>query len=98
MIQELSTKEKIETLEFALRKLEGNAFNYWICNLVAQSHRLRNTIDDINNTDAVILIPELLKYKPKDRSVDKGWFPADDYESRIKVVKSLLRTLKRRKT
>ncbi len=97
MIQELSTKEKIKTLEWVLKQLENKVDNCWLCNLVA-SYMRKKPDTECSNSEAIILIPELLKYKPEHYNVHNGWFLYGDYETRIKAVKALLKNLKRRKT
>ena len=47
-----------------------------------------------NDKTAVQLIPELLKYKPANKEPWEMWFPTEELEKRINIIKEIINDLK----
>ena len=80
--------ERIEILQKALKYISEGTHVY-MCNAI--EIQLKNPKDKVFK-----IFPELLKYKPKEKSKDSAWWYNDEEgkQQRIKVLTNLIQELK----
>lgn len=95
MMKELSKKKKIKVLKLAIKYLEEKKTCY-ICVAIrlAYNEITHNSIGD--HRYSLILVPELLNYKPDNMCKDGGWFGYKEYSKRIEILNSILSDLEKK--
>lgn len=91
-MKELSRKKKIKVLKLAIKYLEEKKTCY-MCVAIrfAYNEITHNGIGDYRYS--LILVPELLNYKPDDICKNGGWFGYKEYSKRIEILNSILSDL-----
>jgi hypothetical protein len=88
----MTTKEKLEAYIWVYDEIKLGHFIY-ICNgLLAW---LRRYLKEQAPTykDLVKFFPEMLEYKPEDKSIANAWWPSDERDKRIRVLEEIIEKL-----
>lgn len=95
-MKELSRKKKIKVLKLAIKYLEKKETCYMCVAIrLAYNAITHNRIEDYKYS--LILVPELLNYKPDDMCKNRGWFGFREYSKRIEILNSILSDLEKQK-
>jgi len=94
----LTKEQKIEAYEGVLNKLEnGRRFTVYICDHLFRylanrslDSRSRSLTEEIR-----MYFPEFSRRKTKYGMINLGWWPENDIQSRIDVIKDIIEKLKR---
>lgn len=89
----MTKEDKVKVLELALEILENKhqIKASFICVAVESA---ASELGLRNDENAIKLIPELLKYKPDDKKSNYTWFPVEEREKRIDILKEIIENLK----
>ena len=89
----MTKEDKVKVLELALEILENKhqIKASFICVAVESA---ASELGCHNGKNATELIPELLKYKPDDKKSNYTWFPVEEREKRINILKEIIENLK----
>lgn len=92
---ELSLEEKIKVLEWVLEGLEARIGLGYLCHNVkfGIEKALHRHWGHVARFHATEYIPELLEFKPEGKGINESWWPGEDCDTRISVVKTVLQTL-----
>ena len=91
-MKELSRKKKIKVLKLAIKYLEEKK-TCCMCVAIrlAYNEITHNSIGDYRHS--LILVPELLNYKPDGICENIAWFGYKEYSKRIEILNSILSNL-----
>lgn len=95
-MKELSRKKKIKVLRLAIKYIKKRETCYMCVAIrLAYNATSRNHIEDFKYS--LILIPELLNYKPDDVCKTGAWLGCHEYSKRIEILNSILSDLKKQR-
>lgn len=93
-MKELSRKKKIKVLKLAIKYLKKKETCYMCVAIrLAYNEITYNHIEDCKYS--LILVPELLNYKPDNTCETGSWFGCREYSKRIKILNSILSDLEK---
>jgi len=86
----MTDEKRIEILEKVKEFISKNEDGLFICPML---ERLNNNSRDTYK-EAIQVFPELIKHKPKDKSLHSAWWAGNEKKPRIKVLNSMIKEIK----
>jgi hypothetical protein len=91
-MKKLTVQEKIQAYQWAKESILSDSYDY-LCEALKAWIRRNMWMLIVSNEVLLGTFPEILEYKPEDKSIANTWWPSDERDKRIRVLEEIIEKL-----